>query len=136
MLWNSLSPLTLTLVKLALLCSVWLSQELHCSVAWRKVYADIPDGADLDWDCFHLTVTQWVDKFRSTCIVDAYYESEAYEAETTYDLDQLFGENERVVTSKTLSDIPFDKQLVPITVLTIVSIDNTFFSQPASGCLD
>jgi hypothetical protein len=32
------------------------------SVAWRKVYADIPDGADLDWDRFHLTVTQWVDK--------------------------------------------------------------------------
>jgi hypothetical protein len=61
-------------------------------------------------------------------IIDAYYESEAYEAETTYDLDQLFGEKERVVTSKTLSDIPFDKQLVPITVLTIVSINNTFFS--------
>jgi hypothetical protein len=32
-------------------------------VAWRRVYADIPDGADLDWDRFHLTVTQWVDKF-------------------------------------------------------------------------
>jgi hypothetical protein len=33
------------------------------SVAWRKVYADIPDGADLDWGRFCLTVTQWVDKF-------------------------------------------------------------------------
>jgi hypothetical protein len=65
-------------------------------------------------------------------IVDAYYESEAYEAETTYDLDQLFGEKEHVVTSKTLSDIPFDKQLVPITVLTIVSINNTL----TSGCFD
>jgi hypothetical protein len=61
-------------------------------------------------------------------IVDAYYESESYEAETTYDLDQLFGEKEPVVTSKALSDIPFEKQLVPITVLTIVSINNTFFS--------
>jgi Retroviral aspartyl protease len=69
-------------------------------------------------------------------IVDAYHESEAYEVETTYDLDQLFGEKERVVTSKTLSDIPFEKQLVPITVLTIVSINNTFFSQPVVALID